>query len=182
MEALNLTKGERVDLTKTHPGLKKVNIGLGWDVGGTSSFDLDGFAILLHGDKYTNPKDMIYFSNLEGDGVKHHGDNLTGAGEGDDETISLEFEKVKADAIVVGCNIYQAEGRKQNFGQVKNAFIRVYNPDTKEVLAKYDLSEDFSGATGIILGKVYNKDGEWKFQAVGEGRNGDLNKIADTFK
>lgn len=181
---VNLEKGAKVELTKDNPGLKKLNIGLGWDVktGGGDAFDLDAFALLTNAGKFAEAKNLIYFNNRTGEGVLHHGDNLTGQGDGDDETISLELDKLKVDDVVLGVNIYKAVERRQNFGQVKKAFIRAYDADTKQELAKYDLSEDFSSATGSVLGRVYKHNGEWKFQAVGEAKNGDLNQIADTYK
>jgi tellurium resistance protein TerD len=184
MDALNLTKGEKIDLTKTHPGLKKIKLGLGWDVKGDGgdAFDLDAFAIILKDDKWKENKDMIYFSNKTGPGVTHSGDNLTGEGAGDDETIMVELPALQGNAVVIGANIYQAGSRRQNFGQVKNAYIKVYNADDNAVLAKYDLSEDFSGATGVILGRVYKHSEEWKFEAVGAPKTGDLNEIANTYK
>jgi tellurium resistance protein TerD len=109
------------------------------------------------------------------------GDNLTGAGDGDDEKINIDLAACTADEILIVVNIFKAKDRKQNFGQIANASIRVYNTDTDENLAKYDLSEDKSTDTGMILGKVYKKDGEWKFQAVGEGKVGEIDKIAETY-
>lgn len=184
METLNLTKGQKIDLTKANPGLKTIRLGLGWDVksGSGSDFDLDGFALILKEDKWKEVSDMVFFRQLEAPGVKHSGDNLTGAGDGDDESITITLPEVKGNAVLIGCNIYQAAERRQNFGQVKNAFIKVYNHDTNEVLAKYDLSEDNSADTGFVLGRVYNHNGEWKFEAVGQGKNGDLNQIAQTYK
>ncbi len=184
MDVLNLNKGEKIDLTKKNPGLKKLNIGLGWDVSTSGvHVDLDGFAMILNDGKLKEAnKNFVYFSNLSASGVTHSGDNLTGEGEGDDEVISIDLSKVEGSEIVVGVNIFQAASRRQNFGQVKKATIRVVNPETSEVLAKYDLSEDHSSSTGMILGRIYKHEGEWKFQAVGEGKNGDLNEIAKTFQ
>lgn len=183
-ETVSLEKGGKVELTKTNPGLKKLNIGLGWDVkqGGGEAFDLDAFALLTTGGKFTEAKNLIYFNNKTGEGVVHQGDNLTGQGDGDDETITLNLSDLKSDDVVLGVNIYKAVERKQNFGQVKKAFIRAYDAETKQELAKYDLSEDFSSATGAVLGRVYKHNGEWKFQAVGEQKNGDLNQIASTYR
>lgn len=182
--SVNLEKGGKVDLTKNNPGLKKLSIGLGWDVkqGSGAAFDLDAFALLLMAGKFTDPKNLIYFNNKVGVGILHHGDNLTGAGDGDDETISLELATLTSEEIILGVNIYQADTRKQNFGQVKNAFIRAYDAETKQELAKYDLSEDSSSATGFVLGRVYKHNGEWKFEAVGTAKNGNLAQIADTYK
>lgn len=183
MDALNMEKGARVDLTKTHPGLSKINIGLGWDVKASGpDADLDAFALLLaNGKLQTGQTGVVFFNNKKVPGVEHLGDNLTGEGEGDDETITIDLSAVTADEILIGVNIFKAVDRKQNFGQVANATIRVYDPASNEVLAKYDLSEDKSTDTGMILGKVYKKDGEWKFQAVGEGKVGEIDKIAAAY-
>lgn len=184
MDPLNLTKGEKVDLTKTNPGLKKVAAGLGWDVkvGAGPQLDLDAFAIQLKAGKFTDNKNLIFFRNLTGEGIAHSGDNLTGQGDGDDETITIDLDKVQTEEIMVGVNIFEADKRKQNFGQVNKAFIRLYDAETKKELAKYDLSEDFSGNTGVMLGKLYKHENEWKFQALGEGKNGDLNQITTTYR
>lgn len=180
--ALNLEKGEKVDLTKGHPGLTKVTIGCGWDVNasGGADFDLDTTVVILKEDKsiFEGPKGVIYFNNKSGFGLKHNGDNLTGAGDGDDETVDVDLSAVPADVkrLVVLINIYQAENRKQHFGQVRNAFVRIYDPAGVE-LAKYDLSEDYSGKTGMIMGQIYRHNGEWKFEAMGNGANGSINDI-----
>lgn len=183
METVNLEKGERVDLTKTNPGLKKVNVGLGWDVAGANaaSYDLDAFAFSLVGGKLVDgPRSILYFGNKKCTGMEHGGDNLTGVGDGDDETIKIDLDALPGDECYIGVNIYQAESKKQNFGQVKNAFGRLYDADSNQELMKYDLSEDYSKFTAIVVGKLYKKDGEWKFQAIGEGKNGDINKIVES--
>ena len=184
METLNLVKGQRVDLTKTNPGLKVIGLGLGWDVrsGAGDSFDLDAFAVACKSGKLD---DVVYFNHKTAysGAINHSGDNLTGEGAGDDETILIQLDKLPADIteVMVCVNIYQADVRRQNFGQVQNAFIRVYDKETNAELAKYDLSEDYSAFNGMVMGKLYFKDGEWKFQAVGEGVNGSISKIADTW-
>lgn len=184
MEVLSLEKGERVDLTKTNPGLKLVNAGLGWDVAGAnaSTYDLDAFAFSLNGGKLVDGKrSVLFFGNKKCDGMDHGGDNLTGVGDGDDETIKMDLHKLPGDECLIGVNIYQAASKKQNFGQVKNAFVRLYDAETGTELLKYDLSEDYSKFTAILVGKLYKKDGEWKFQAIGEGRNGDINELASPY-
>lgn len=187
-DKLNLEKGEKVDITKTNPGLTKINVGCGWDVNaaGGAAFDLDASILLLKEDKtlYEGTKGVIYFGNKKGYGVEHQGDNLTGAGEGDDETINVDLAAIPAEIakVVVIVNIYQAESRHQHFGMVRNAFVRVYNPADQAVLAKYDLSEDYSGKTGMIMGQLYRHNGEWKFQAMGNGANGDINAICENVK
>lgn len=190
--SLNLVKGEKIDITKTNPGLKVAAIGLGWDTSRSSStFDLDAFALALKGKKLASPSDVLYFSSPKTNGkpaimneaLVHSGDNLTGAGAGDDETILVDFSKIPSgvDEIVVCANIYQAASKRQNFGMVDNAFIRVYDNDTKAEIARYDLSEDASSHSGMVFGKLYLHQGEWKFQAVGESKDGDITVIADTF-
>ena len=126
---------------------------------------------------------VVYFSHLEGQGVKHYGDNLTGAGDGDDETIGITLSALpdNADEVLVAVNIYQASERHQNFGQVNNAFIRVYDAESKKELVKYDLTEDYSAFNALVMGKLYKKDGEWKFQAIGEGKNGTIADIAAAY-
>ena len=185
--ALNLQKGERVDLTKTNPGLKEANVGLGWDTnaGSGAAFDLDAFALLLKDGKLYHGTDaVIYFNHKEALGLQHMGDNLTGAGDGDDETIKVHLNQIPADVteVLIGVNIYQAESRHQHFGMVNNAFIRVYNAEDAKEILKFDLSEDYSAFNGMIMGKIYRKDGEWKFQAIGEGRNGSIDEIARPYK
>lgn len=182
MSNLNLTKGEKVDLTKGRPTLKILNVGLGWDVNkgtGNGEFDLDASAILLDAAKKVVTDGVIFFNHKVGHGLTHGGDNLTGAGDGDDETIAIELDKVPAEVekIIIIVNIYEADDRKQHFGQVRNAFVRAYDASTNEELVKYDLSEDYSGKTGMIMAQIYRHNGEWKFEAMGNGANGDINQI-----
>lgn len=193
--SLNLTKGERVDLTKTNPGLKIAAIGLGWDAnaGTSSAFDLDAFAIGLSGGKVAKPlpESVLYFGSpkvagklaILNEGLVHSGDNLTGVGSGDDETILVDFSKLPSnvDEVLICVNVYDAASRRQNFGMVNNAFIRAYDFETKNEILKFDLTEDYSSFSGMIMGKLYMKDGEWKFQAVGQGANGDINQIAGQY-
>src|SRR5690349_1531518 len=132
METLNLSKGEKVDLTKTNPGLNEVNVGLGWDAkdGGGNEFDLDAFALLLKAGKlFEGNKSIIYFGHKEGAGIQHMGDNLTGAGEGDDETIKIHLAllPIEVDEVILAVNIYEAANRNERFGQIKNSFIRIYD-------------------------------------------------------
>lgn len=183
---INLEKGHKVDLTKDNAGLTSIGLGLGWDVksGAGSDYDLDAFALMLSGGKINgNAKRVVYFRNLNpGEGVAHSGDNLTGEGDGDDEVISVNFSQVPADVeeILLCVNIFQAEGRGQNFGQVQNAFIRVFDGGTTTEMMKYDLSEDYSAYTGVKMGKVYRHNGEWKFQAIGEGFSGTIQDFVDS--
>jgi len=190
MEKVSLVKGDRVDLTKTNPGMKVIAIGLGWDTKSSSGadFDLDAFALALTDGKLKDaPGHILYFRSPKVGGklsimngaLVHSGDNLTGAGAGDDETILIETGKIPAgvDQILICINIYEASSRRQNFGMVENAFCRIYDWESKAEIARYDLTEDASGKTALVFGKVYLKDGEWKFQAIGEGKDGDINDV-----
>ncbi len=187
--AVSLKKGQKVDLTKTNPGLKEVLIGLGWDTNkydGGSDFDLDAAAFLLSGAGKANAdSDFIFYGNLKhaSGAVEHLGDNLTGAGEGDDEQIIVDLSKVpeNVEKIDFTVTIYEAEERKQNFGQVENAFIRVVNKATNEELIRYDLGEDFSIETAVVIGELYRNKGEWKFNAIGSGFEGGLAALCKNF-
>ena len=179
---INLTKGQKVDLTKGNPGLKNIMVGLGWDVNAFDSgadFDLDAAAFML-GDNGRCPteKEFIFYGNLEypSKSVKHMGDNLTGEGEGDDEQIHVELQKIPANVsrIAFTVTIYDAESRRQNFGQVSNAFIRIVDEATNMELIRYDLGEDFSIETAVVVGELYRHNGEWKFNAIGSGFQGGL--------
>lgn len=182
---VNLTKGERVDLTKTNPGLKIAHVGLGWDVAanGSAAFDLDAFALVLKGGKLLDAKSVIYFNAKVGHGLEHMGDNLTGVGDGDDETIKIDLSQLPADAdeVLIAVNIYEADKRNQNFGMVNNAFIRIYDGATSQEIMKYDLTEDQSKFNAMVMGKLYKKDNEWKFNAMGEGKNGTIADIANAY-
>ena len=177
-----LTKGQKVSLTKGNPGLKDVVVGLGWDlnrydIGG--AFDLDTAAFLLtEAGKTSNSGDFVFYGNLQhaSGAVTHLGDNLTGAGDGDDEQIVLDLSLMPANIsrIAFTVTIYDGEARRQNFGQVSNAFIRIYNKDNGEELIRYDLGEDFSIETAIVFGELYRHNGEWKFNAIGSGYQGGL--------
>ncbi|MEY8389754.1 TerD family protein [Lachnospiraceae bacterium] len=179
---VNLQKGQKVSLTKGNPGLSKVVVGLGWDVnqfdtGG--AFDLDAAAFLLgENGKTAASSDFVFYGNLNhpSGSVQHMGDNLTGAGDGDDEQIKVDLSKVPANIskIAFTVTIYEAEQRRQNFGQVNNAFIRVYNEETGEEMVRYDLGEDFSIETAAVFGELYRNNGEWKFNAIGCGYQGGL--------
>jgi tellurium resistance protein TerD len=182
---ISLTKGGNVSLTKQAPGLTAVTIGLGWDVRTTTGtdFDLDASAIACNSaGKVLTDKHFIFFNNLtspEG-AIKHLGDNLTGAGEGDDEQVNVTLTAVPAecDKIVFLVSIYDAENRKQSFGQVSNAFIRVVNQADGAELARYDLSEDASTETAMVFGELYRNGAEWKFRAIGQGYSTGLVGIA----
>ena len=180
--AISLQKGQKVDLTKGNPGLKKLLIGLGWDVNkydGGSDFDLDAAAFLLGASgKVNSDEDFVFYNNLKhkSGSVEHMGDNLTGEGEGDDEEIKVDLEKVPAnvDKIDFTVTIYDAEARHQTFGQVSNAYIRVVDDMTGKEIIRYDLGEDFSVETAVVVGEIYRNKGEWKFNAIGAGWSGGL--------
>ncbi len=187
--AVNLTKGQKIDLTKTNAGLKNIVVGLGWDVNkydGDSDFDLDASAFILGASgKVRKDDDFIFFNNLIGAGgaVEHTGDNLTGEGEGDDEQIKIDLSKVPGDVEKVSfvITIHEAAERNQNFGQVSNAFVRIVNEANNEELVRYDLGEDFSIETALIVGEIYKHNGEWKFSAIGAGYQGGLYAVCKDF-
>jgi len=186
--AVSLSKGGNVSLSKEAPGLTAINVGLGWDprVTDGSAFDLDASAFLLNdGGKVRADTDFIFYNNLKStDGsVEHLGDNTTGVGEGDDEVVSIDLSKVPADVnkIAFTVTIHEPEARKQNFGQVANAFIRVVNKADNKEIARYDLSEDYSTETALIFGEIYRHGAEWKFKAVGQGFAGGLGPLAKNF-
>lgn len=182
--AVNLKKGQKVDLTKGRPGLTKVIVGLGWDVNqfDGSDFDLDASAFMLGADgKVAQVQDFIYYNNLKGenDCIVHTGDNLTGEGEGDDEQLIIDFSKVpdRVQKIAITVTIYEAVERRQNFGLVSNAFVRVVDANTNQELLRYDLSEDYSTETALVFCELYRHNGEWKFAAVGSGFNDGLSGL-----
>jgi tellurium resistance protein TerD len=187
--SINLSKGERINLSKEAPSLKNAGIGLGWDTNTSDTgvaFDLDASVFMLGTNgKIPNEKYFVFYNNLlsPDSSVKHLGDSRTGEGSGDDETIQIDLNKVESavQEIVFVVTIHEADTRKQNFGQVKNSFIRIYDQATEKQVAKYELEEDFSRETAIEFGRLYRKDGEWRFQAVGQGYNAGLQKFVDQY-
>ena len=187
--AISLQKGQKVDLTKGNPGLKKLLIGLGWDVNkydGGFDFDLDAAAFLLNKDgKVNSDEDFVFYNNLKhkSGAVEHMGDNLTGEGEGDDEEIRVDLSLVPAnvDKIDFTVTIYDADARKQKFGQVSNAYIRVVDEMTGKEIIRYDLGEDFSIETAVVVGEIYRNKGEWKFNAIGAGWSGGLAALGKNY-
>ena len=185
---VSLTKGGNVSLTKAAPGLKAVSVGLGWDVRSTTGtdFDLDASALGLgENHKIVADEYFVFFNNTsspEGS-IEHTGDNLTGAGEGDDEVIKVDLSAVPAtvSSIVFPVSIYEGDSRGQSFGQVRNAFIRVVDQANGTELARYDLSEDASTETAMVFGELYRNGPEWKFRAVGQGYASGLAGIARDF-
>ena len=187
--AVSLSKGGRVSLSKEVPGLKKIRVGLGWDANATDTgtdFDLDASAFVLGADgKVLGDEWFIFYNQTTSpDGaIIHQGDNRTGAGEGDDEVIEIDLDKVdpKVDKIVFTVTIHDAQARNQNFGQVNNSFVRVVNADDNNEITKYELDEDYSTETAINFGELYRKGGEWRFKAVGDGFNEGLAGFAKMY-
>ena len=198
--AVNLQKGQKVNLKKDNgQALGKVMIGLGWDpiekssgggflssiFGSSDDIDCDASVILLQGGKLRDKDDLVYFGHLKhsSGAVQHMGDNLTGEGEGDDEQVFVDLNSVPAnyDKLVFVVNIFKAESRKQHFGMIKNAFIRIVDNKGKE-FCRYDLSEKFEGMTAMIFGEIYRYNGEWKFNAIGQPtKDGDLGALAKRY-
>lgn len=186
---VNLSKGQKVDLTKGNPGLSKLIVGLGWDTNkydGGSDFDLDASAFLC-GDngKVSADSDFIFYSNTKhsSGAVEHSGDNTTGSGDGDDEVLKVDLSLVPANVsrIDFTVTIYEAESRGQNFGQVSNAYIHIMDATNGTELIRYDLGEDFSIETAIVVGELYRHNGEWKFNAIGSGFQGGLHALCQNF-
>ena len=182
--SISLQKGQKVNLSKDNVGLSKVLVGLGWDEVKQSkglfsrkaqAIDCDASDILLRDGNLFTKEDIIYFGNLVNrtKTVQHMGDNLTGAGEGDDEQIMIDLANIPAeyDKIVIVVNIYQAVQRKQHFGMIQNAFIRLVDTRNNNEMCKYNLTEDYSGMTAMIFGEIYKHNSEWKFNAIGQGTN-----------
>lgn len=194
--AISLQKGQRIDLTKGNAGLSKIMVGLGWDpvqtrrggvLGGllgskAPEVDCDASVIMLEDDKLTDNKNLVYFGNLKSkcSSVHHTGDNITGEGDGDDEQVLVNLQKVPStiNKLVFVVNIYDAKKRKQDFGMIENAFIRVVNESNKQELLKFNLTDNHSGKTSLLVAEIYRQDNEWKFAALGEGTNdGSLKDI-----
>ena len=178
---MSLKKGQRVELTKGRPSLKKIIIGLGWDINqydGEADFDLDSSVFMTkENGKVGSDNDFIFYGNLEHKTkcIIHTGDNRTGDGDGDDEVIKVRFDSIPSDytTLSISVTIYDADKRLQNFGMINNAYVRVVDEETGEELIRYDLSENFSTETAIVVAEIYKKNGEWKFKAVGSGYNVD---------
>lgn len=196
--AISLSKGQKVSLTKEKPGLDDIFIGLGWDevkpkkgflaslFSTTQDIDCDVSVYLLQNGKLVSDKDKVYFKNLKhvSGSVFHHGDNLTGGGEGDDEQISIKLSQVPSeyDKISIAVNIYDAKSRGQHFGLIQNAFIRVVDKSNNTEICRYNLTDNYSGKTGVIFGDVYRDGGEWKFSAIGEGIMASfINEVAQRY-
>ncbi|MEK3955766.1 MULTISPECIES: TerD family protein [unclassified Psychrobacillus] len=196
---VSLQKGQRIDLTKGNAQLDRIQVGLGWDSASASStkkkgflaaltpqIDCDASVIMLQDGKFQSKKDLIYFMNKKSNckSVIHSGDNLTGKGSGDDEVITVDLKSVPAsyDKIVFVVNIYSCVSRKQDFGMISNAFIRIVDPTTGNELVKYNLSDDYQGLTSLIVGEIYRHGQEWKFSATGDGTTDKtVNEICQRF-
>ena len=193
--SISLQKGQKVSLSKESKGLSNVLVGLGWDAVEQKSglfglfkaadIDCDATAILLKNGKFTDKNDVVYFGNLthKSGTVRHMGDNLTGDGDGDDEQIKIDLSKIPANItkIAFTVTIYDAEARRQNFGQVSNAFVRIFNEVTGEEILRYDLGEDFSIETAVVFGELYKNGDEWKFNAIGSGYQGGLAALCNSY-
>lgn len=186
---INLSKGQKVSLTKGNPGLTKVLVGLGWDVNqfdSGGSFDLDAAAFLLtDSGKTSNEKDFVFYGNLQhpSGAVIHQGDNLTGEGDGDDEQITVDLSLVPQNIsrIAFTVTIYDAENRHQNFGMVSNSYIRICDGVTGNEIIRYDLGEDYSIETAVVVGELYRHNNEWKFNAIGSGYQGGLAALCASY-
>ncbi|TXK84801.1 TerD family protein [Paenibacillus sp. N3.4] len=184
--AISLSKGQKVDLTKTNPGLSKVVVGVGWDTNkydGGKDFDLDASVFSLNAaGKVASESDFIFYNNPKNanGSIVHTGDNRTGAGDGDDEQIKIDLSAVPAEVEKVAfcITIHDAEARAQNFGQVSNAYVRIVNEASDEEILRFDLGEDFSIETGVVVGELYRNSGEWKFSAIGSGYKDGLGGLA----
>lgn len=187
--AIQLSKGQRIDLTKENPALNNILVGLGWDVkafDGGQEFDLDASAFLLNEQgKAPQDLDFIFYNNLVSTcgSVEHTGDNRTGEGDGDDEQIKVHLNKVPSNIhrIAITVTIHDAENRHQNFGQVENAFVRLVDEDTGQEILRFDLGEDFSIETAIVFCELYRHGNEWKFNAVGSGYQGGLASLVNAY-
>jgi tellurium resistance protein TerD len=187
--AVNLSKGGKVDLTKKKPGLKHLIIGLGWDINkydGGGEFDLDAAAFMLDASgKAASEADFVFYNNPKhvSGSVVHSGDNRTGAGEGDDEVINVDLSLVPAniEKIDFTVTIFDGAERKQNFGMVSNSYIHIVDADDNEELVNFDLGEDFSGETAVVAGELYRHQGEWKFTAIGQGYDGGLAALCNSY-
>ena len=189
---VSLSKGGKVSLAKVASdagisSLTKITVGLGWDVNrydGGAQFDLDAAAFLLAGTgKVRTSADFIFYNQKVGPGVEHMGDNRTVEGEGDDEVINVDLNAIPADIerISFTVTIDQADARRQNFGMVENSYIRVIDGVTGTELIKYDLGEDFSVETAVVVADLYRHNGEWKFNAIGSGFSGGLAALCSNF-
>ncbi len=186
---ISLSKGQKISLDKEAPGLKKVIVGLGWDTksGDTGvDFDLDASCFMVNdNNKILSDSHFIFYNNMKSpDGaVEHTGDNRTGAGDGDDEQIKIDLSKVSADVkkIIFGVTIHDADARKQSFGQVSNSFVRLVNEENNQEVARFDLGEDYSTETAMLMAEIYKHNNEWKMTALGSGYAGGLQAMLNAY-
>ncbi|PSB10054.1 chemical-damaging agent resistance protein C [Pleurocapsa sp. CCALA 161] len=189
---INLSKGERISLEKVAPGLVQIFIGLGWDINVTDTggdFDIDASIFLLDSnDKLISDQHFIFYNNSKSpdpeQSIQQRGDNRTGAGEGDDEIIDVNLKTIPPEVVKMALTvtIHEAEKRHQNFGQVTNAFVRIVNCENEQEIIRYDLTEDFSVETALIMAELYRKDGEWRMNAVGAGYQGGLQALVERYQ
>lgn len=186
--AISLTKGQNISLSKTDPSLKNVLVGLGWDARSTDGqdFDLDASVFMAtENGKVPSDRHFIFYNQLVSPcgGIEHTGDNLTGDGDGDDESVIVCLDKVQSNikSLFITVTIHDAEARRQNFGQVSNAFVRIVNNDTSDEIVRFDLSEDYSTETAMVFGEIYRHNGEWKFRAIGQGYTGGLYSLCQQY-
>lgn len=185
---VNLSKGAKINLSKSKPGLKRIMVGLGWDTNkysGSADFDLDASVFLVKENGMTDATGFVFYNNLKGpnESVIHQGDNRTGEGEGDDEQIFIDLDKIPDDIkkIAITVTIDSADTRRQNFGMVENAFCRLVNNDTDTEEARFDLGEDFSVETAVVIGEIYKHNGDWNFRAIGQGFSGGLEALCKNY-
>jgi tellurium resistance protein TerD len=189
---INLSKGERISLEKVAPGLVEIFIGLGWDINATDTggdFDIDASIFLLgSNDKLISDQHFIFYNNPKspdpGQSIQQRGDNRTGAGEGDDEIVDVNLKTIPPEVVKMALTvtIHEADKRHQNFGQVSNAFVRIVNCENEQEIIRYDLTEDFSVETALIMAELYRKDGEWRMNAVGAGYEGGLQALVERYQ
>ncbi|MEN9520586.1 MAG: hypothetical protein RLZZ381_3174 [Cyanobacteriota bacterium] len=189
---INLSKGERISLEKVAPGLVQIFIGLGWDINVTDTggdFDIDASIFLLNSnDKLVSDQHFIFYNNPKSpdpeQSIQQRGDNRTGAGEGDDEIVDVNLKTIPPEVVKMALTvtIHEADKRHQNFGQVSNAFVRIVNCENEQEIIRYDLTEDFSVETALIMAELYRKDGEWRMNAVGAGYEGGLQALVERYQ
>jgi len=186
--AISLIKGQNISLSKTDSSLKNILVGLGWDARSTDGqdFDLDASVFMAtENGKVPSDRHFIFYNQLVSPcgGIEHTGDNLTGDGDGDDESVIVRLDKVESNikSLFITVTIHDAEARRQNFGQVSNAFVRIVNNDTSDEIVRFDLSEDYSTETAMVFGEIYRHNGEWKFRAIGQGYTGGLYSLCQQY-
>ena len=188
VQTVSLSKGQKIRLSKLAPSLKKMMVGLGWDINrydGGEDFDLDASVFMCGPNNKCSPENFIFYNNLQSanKSVVHQGDNRTGEGEGDDEQIMVDLTNIPGniEKLAITVTIHKADERRQNFGLVSNAFVRLVDLETNQEVLRYDLSEDFSIETAIVVAEIYKHNGEWKFNAIGSGFSGGLMALCNNY-